>query len=54
MVHGFALFTSIDSSVNKVEIQNFLKSQKNIPVTISPQGERFYTEINLSDRSAVA
>ncbi len=54
MVHGFSLFTPAAHILNKPEVRQYLESVKTTPYEIYPNNQKYYTEINLSDRSAVA
>lgn len=54
MVHGFSLFTHSENVIRAPETQRYLEVSKVLPTEVYPNNQEYYTEINLSDRSAVA
>ena len=53
MVHGLTTFVSLKNASDNNGVKLFLETNKKIPVEVYANNEKYYSEINLADRSAV-
>jgi len=53
MVHGLTTFVSLKNVSDNNGVKLFLETNKKIPVEVYANNEKYYSEINLADRSAV-
>jgi len=53
MVHGLTTFVSLKNVSDNNGVKLFLETNKKIPVEVYANNEKYYSETNLADRSAV-